>query len=146
MPLLPTTLKQQLQALSEHPGSTIADCAKQWSDAVQAYAVGIVPPSTTVAVAAGALQGQLTSAFATLAAAPLMDQAFTAFALAVGGGMAPAFVAVPPPAPLGFATLFAEPYPSTAEAFAERMGTAIDLWMRTGTATPSIGGSPVPWS
>jgi hypothetical protein len=75
-----------------------------------------------------------------------MDAAMTAFAATVGAGMAPAFVAVPPPAPVNFALLFAEPYPATAAEFGQRVGSAIDVWMRTGTATPAIGGAPIPWS
>jgi hypothetical protein len=75
-----------------------------------------------------------------------MDAAFQAFGAAVGLGMAPAFVAVPPPAPVGFASLFAKPYQTSAAAAAAHLTPAIDAWMRTGTATPAIGGSPIPWS
>ena len=146
MPLVPANLQSDLQSISARPGATALDCAALWADTITAYAAAVVPPSTTSAAAGSALQASLASAFATLAAAPLMDIALTTFAATLGAGMAPAFVAVPPPAPIGFATLFAEPYPSTAEAFAVKLSTAVDTWMRTGTATPSIGGSPVPWT
>ena len=63
----------------------------------------------------------------------------------VGGGMAPAFVATPPPGPVGFAGLFSLPYPSTHSAAATGVRDAIDTWAKTGSATPSGGGSPVNW-
>jgi hypothetical protein len=75
-----------------------------------------------------------------------METAFTVFATAVGVGMLPAFVATPPATPVGFATQFAGPKPETHAAAASQISGIIDTWMRTGTATPSIGGAPVPWS
>lgn len=146
MPLVASALETSLEALSDSPGATIADCAQLWANAVQAYAAPVFPPSLTVAAAGTALAGQLTAAFAQPSAIPTMETAFTAFALSVGGGMAPTFIAVPPPAPVGFAQLFAEPYPETHAAAAQKVSAAIDVWMRTGTATPAIGGPPVPWS
>ena len=146
MPLVPANLQSDLQSISARPGATVADCAAAWATAVRTYAAAVVPQSTSSAAAGAALEASLASAFATPAAAQLMDAALATFAATLGAGMAPAFVAVPPPAPLGFATLFAEPYPPTAEAFAVKLSTAVDTWMRTGTATPSVGGSPVPWT
>lgn len=113
---------------------------------MQGYAAAIIPASTTISAAASTLSGALNTAFATEAAAAAMESAFAAFAVTVGGGMAPAFVATPPPAPVGFATLLVPPFPETHEAGATAMKNAIDAWMKTGTATPSGGGSPVPWS
>jgi hypothetical protein len=75
-----------------------------------------------------------------------METAFATFATALATGMAPAFVAVPPPAPIGFATLFAKPYPTTHAAAAQAVSDAIDVWMKTGTATPAAGGSPQNWA
>lgn len=146
MTLVASSIQNSLQALSETPGATIADCAQLWANAVQSYAAAIAPPSTTVAAAGALLATQLTAAFALPAAAPAMDAAFTAFAVTLGAGMLPGFVAVPPPAPVGFSLLFAEPYPTTAAEFGQRVGSRIDLWMRTGTATPVPSGSPLPWS
>lgn len=146
MPLIAANLQNALQSLSENPGATIADCAQLWANAVQSYASTVAPPSTTIAAAGATLTAQLTAAFGQPAAAPAMDAAFTAFALTLGAGMLPAFVAVPPPAPVGFALLFAEPYPPTAAAFGQKMASRIDTWMRTGTATPVPVGSPLPWS
>jgi hypothetical protein len=146
MPLNPAGLQADLEALASGPGAAIADCAQLWADAVQAYAIGVVPPSTTLAAASSALQAALAAAFAQPSAAASMESAFTTFAAALGPGMAPAFVAVPPPGPVGFATLFAEPYPSTHADAATAVSSAIDTWMRTGTATPSAGGASAPWA
>src|SRR5690242_5762919 len=103
-------LEDDLKELAETPGETIADCAQQWADAMESYASSVIPTSTQVTTAAAALKVALTAAFANTVAsttAAAMEAAFLAFATAVGAGMAPAFVAVPPPNPLGFADLFA---------------------------------------
>jgi hypothetical protein len=60
--------------------------------------------------------------------------------------MAPAFTATPPPDAVGLAALFDAAYPATHAAAATRMSGALDTWFRTGTGTPSAGGSPVQWS
>ena len=146
MPLVAATLEADLEALFAEPPGTTAECAQAWGDAASSYASGVVPPSTTVAAAAATLAGALTSAFAAPNAATPMDAAFTAFATTVGAGMAPAFVAAPPPSPVGFATLFAPPFPETHAEAANKFATALDVWMKTGTATPALGGPPVPWS
>lgn len=145
MPLLPSTLTAELEAVASDPPDTHAECAQAWADAMDAYAVGIVPPSTTVAAAAATLSTALAGAFQTDDAAPLMETAFLAFATTVGGGMA-GFVAVPPPAPVDFANAFAEPYAETHSEAAAALSAVIDAWMRTGTATPTAGGPAVPWS
>lgn len=146
MPLIAATLQTDLADLAASPGATYAECAEAWASAIGSYASSVVPASTTVAAAQSALTGLLLAAFQTTNAAPLMESAFTAFALTVGGGMAPAFVAVPPPAPVGFATKFTGPNPTTHAEAGQSLGTLIDTWMRTGTATPSAGGPSVPWS
>lgn len=138
-------LKSQLAENFASPGATAAACGQQWGDAMSAYASGIVPASTTVSAAAATLSTALTAAFATGSAIALMDTAFLAFAVTVGAGMAPAFVATPPAAPPSFGVVFAVLYPTHALA-ADAIGALIDVWMKTGTATPSGGGAPVLWS
>jgi hypothetical protein len=75
-----------------------------------------------------------------------METAFTAFATAVGTGMAPAFVAVPPAGLVGFAAQFGGAMPDTHAEAGDVIATMIDTWMKTGTATPSAGGAAVLWS
>jgi hypothetical protein len=130
--------------------ATRAACAQAWADAMESYAsqiaVGPVSPaSTTVVAAAAALSTALAAAFALPDATSALEMAFDAFATTVGGGMAPAFTATPPPAPVGFAGQLATMQSSHAEA-ASAWRTLIDTWMRTGTATPSGGGAPASWS
>lgn len=145
MPLATTALKSQLTSCFADPPGSHAACAQAWADAVKAYATGITPPSTTVEAAAGTLAGALASAFQSSDAAPGMESAFAAFAGTVGGGMA-GFVPTPPPAPVGFGPQFAGPKPETHGAAGDAIGGIIDAWMKTGTATPAAGGSPIPWS
>ncbi len=145
MPLNISALQNGIQTVSQSPAPDIAGCAQQWASAATQYATAVVPPSLTVSAAGSALTAALAGAFATPLAAPGMESAFAAFAASVGVGMAPAFVAAPPPRPVGFATQFALPPPPTAAAAASAVTTLIDTWMRSATATPAVGGSPVPW-
>ena len=119
-------------------------CAREWADAMQAYAADIVPPSTTVVAAAAALKGSLASAFALPSASTAVDAAFLAFATAIGGGMA-GFTPAPPLAPLSVATLLGATAATHADA-ATSFASTIDVWMKTGTATPIPSGPPANWS
>lgn len=126
------------------PTATAAACAQEWADALQAYAAGIVPASSTVAAAAATLSGALAGAFSGGSAAGPFDAAVLAFATTVGGGMA-GFTGTPPPAPLGVASLLGTMHTDSAVAAAS-WATHIDTWMRTGQATPVPSGSPNAWA
>lgn len=138
-------LEAGLESVASSPPATSALCAEAWADAIEAYALAIVPASTTVSLAAIALASDFLSAFTSGNAAPVMELALAQFAITVGGGMA-GFIATPPPGPVGFAAEFAPPFPATHAAAAASVGALIDTWVRTGTATPSGGGAPVNWS
>lgn len=159
MPLNPAALQAALGAFFADPpllmsgdevnvSGSRAACAQEWADALEAYAAGIIPASTTVTTAATALASSLTSLFGSAtaagAAASGFDAALLTFATSVGGGMA-GFTPVPPPAPLGISSLLSTTQ-STHSAAAAAFATKIDTWMRTGTATPLPSGSPVNWS
>ncbi len=147
MAVNPAALQSRLASNFANPGSSFADCAQQWADAMVEYASAVVPPSTTVAAAGLALKASLASAFAIPGAAlPAMDPAFTTFATTVGAGMAAAgFIGAPPPSPVGFASLVGTTSPTHAAAAANVAGK-IQTWFVTGTATPSVGGPPIPWT
>lgn len=151
MSLDPAGLKTDIEALASSPPATIALCATAWADAMGAYAADVVPASTTVASATATLDAALALAFdntdeATTAAA--METAFATFATSVGAGMAPAFVATPPPGLVGFAALMVPPFPSTHSEAAEDVRDIIDAWMKTGLAQAAGGPPPPPvnWS
>lgn len=151
MPLLLTALTQSpgLPGVGERDyPATIAAAAQEWASAVQAFAAGLVPPSTTVAAATSALQAALQLAFTSSNCAALMDAAFQQFAVAVAAGQAPTFTGVPPPSPVGFATIFAQqPAPSTRAEGVARVASKIDAWMRTGLASMVAPPKTVqPWS
>jgi hypothetical protein len=146
MPLLPNVLESGIESVCSNPGPSSAACAAQWAQAMGDYTQTVAPPSLTVQAAVAALTGALSGAFASPVAAPGMESAFGAFAATVGAGMAPAFVAAPPPRPVGFASLFAQPPPVSHSAAAASMTALLDGWMRTATATPASGGAPIPWT
>jgi hypothetical protein len=67
-----------------------------------------------------------------------MESAFTAFAAAVGLGMA-GWTPVPPPGPVGFAGQFAQdPPPATHAAAAGVIADLIDAWFTSGSATLNV--------
>lgn len=153
MPLLTPGLILDLNSLFSEPPEGFVGCATQWGDAIQAYTVGIIPPSTTVAVAVLTLKTALATAFETgqaegtgAALATQLELAFAVFALTISGGMVPAFIGAPPTAPMGWAAALAEDPPSTHSEAANKYSDLIDTWMKTGTAVPSIGGDSVNWS
>lgn len=148
MTLDKATLESSLLDLMNTHGASAADCAALWASAFGGYAADVTPSSLAPAPASAqaALETALAAAFAKKSALADMDAAFTAAAAALGAGMAPAFTATPPPAPIGWATLLAAPYPETAAAAASKIATAIDTWMKTGSAVPSAGGPAVNWS
>jgi len=134
MPLNLFELKTRLEALFAAPPPTREQCAQTWADAVQAYAVAILPASTTVTAAAAALSPALASAFATPLAGAGIDAAFAAFAATVGGGML-GYTPVPPVTPLGTALQFSGPKPATHAAAASQIGDLIHAWLTTGVST-----------
>lgn len=137
MPLNLAALSNGLASCFADPPGDAAGCGQQWADAVKNYAAGIVPPVPAPALeaAAGVLAGALGSAFATPAAIPAMELAFTAFGATVALGMAPAFAGVPPAGPVGFAAQFAGAAPETHGEAASAIAGRIDAWMKTGSAT-----------
>lgn len=124
-------------------------CAQKWADAMQKYLSSagsvLTPASTTITTALATFKTSLASAFATTGAAAAVDTAFVALATSLGTGMAPAFVATPPAGNPGFASNITTNEASHALAAAS-WAARIDAWLRTGTATPTGGGSAVPWA
>lgn len=149
-----------LAALESSPGlpgasgraypKTVQDAAVEWAESVSTYTLGIVPPSTAHNAARVALEQALVVAFtpqAAASAAAALEQAFRAYAVQLAAGMLPAMSAsVAPPGLVGFLELLSPPYPSSREAAIARLAARIDLWFRTGTATPIGSATPLPWS
>ncbi len=146
MSLVKAGLAGDIENIGTSPPETAAECAEAWAAAMVDYAGSVLPASTTVSGAEVALAGALTTAFESPAAAAGMESAFASFATTVASGMAPAFTGTPPAGPVGFAAQFAGPKPATHADAGVDISDLIDLWMKTGTATPSGGGSPVNWS
>lgn len=146
MPLVPSALSSGLQSTFANPPADASGCAQGWANAVQSWASGIIPASAGVAGAVSTLQGALASAFAASDAASAMESAFSAFAVTVGAGMV-GYVPTPPAGPVGFASQFAGPKPSTHAAAASAIASRIDAWMKTGIGTLIVPpNTVVPWS
>jgi hypothetical protein len=147
MALSQSALEAAILNLMANKGVTAAACAALWAAAFGSYAGSVVPPSTTVATAQTALQSALTGAFSSPSGLAAMDAAFTAAATTIAGGMAPTFTGTPPPSPVGWAALLAQPYAATNAAAAAKIAARIHQWMITGTATLVAPPNTVtPWS
>lgn len=146
MPLNLASLQSSLESLFANPPGTRAACAQAWADAINGYAAGIVPASTTVAAAIPALASSLESAFAAPSAASGFDAAFATCAATVAVGMLPAFTGTPPAAPLNIAAQLSQLQPTHAAA-AAAFAALIDAWFRTGFGTlVAPPNTVVPWS
>lgn len=155
MPLLIANIQSSLAKLMDKDNvafvgypTNSAQVANNWADAVNQYASLVIPISTT---SVGAKNAMIAAMLPGLSAPggffAAFISGFTAYALTLGGGMAGAgFVAVPPPVPINFGPLLALPLDGPLSTKISTMASIIDTWFRTGTATPSAGGSPIIWS
>lgn len=143
MTLDASKLANALQDLSDHPGADRTACAQKWAQAVGHYfqtvqLAAVVPASSTVSAAQGALSNALDTAFkvrSRQALASSMEAAFSAFAATVATGMAPLYTAVPPVGQVGFDQLFTPPFARSHQAAAQKLSAAIHAWALTGSAT-----------
>lgn len=155
MALVKANLESALKALMDpndvgfttFPASTPIT-AERWSTIINNYASSVIPASLGSAAAKLALQTTLLGIDPnTQNGLVLFANGLTAYAAALGAGMAPAFIAVPPPIPIVLSTMSAAGLAGASGSdCASILATLIDTWFRTGTATPSGGGSPIFWS
>lgn len=149
MALIQSTLSNSLNSLFSDPPDTALACARKWAEAMRDYTLSIVPPSTTVVPASELLASSLASVFqvstSAAATASAMEAAWAVYAVMVGAGMAPSFVATPPSSLVGFSSLFSSTPLTHTEASAS-FALSIHIWMSTGLAVPASGGPSVPWT
>lgn len=146
MPLVAATLQTAIETLASKPGSTKADCATKWAQAIGSYMSVVIPASTTAAGGIALLTTALESAFGSKTCPADMDTALDAYALTVAGGMTGAgFTGAPPSTSVGFGELF-ETFEDTHAAAAKKIADAIHAWAVTGKATPLTTGPVVVWS
>lgn len=153
MPLVSSILVSEIRKISDlefsgHEGfpKTNNEAASRWASAFDVYASQVIPASVSSSVAKAAMRVALTGLINSANPASL-EIGMNAYATALAVGMAPVFVAIPPPAPLVLTSAFAIGLAEgSAVDVANSMASLIDVWMKTGTATPSVGGSPIPWS
>lgn len=161
MPLLASVLETELRKFMDpqYAGfqgwpTNDVDTATAWANAIDTYTGGglaVTPPSASGAVAKTGLQTGLLGMSAPGAALAIFDVAMLAYATALGLGMAPAFVATPPVAPLTItpptiATIIASGLAGASSSQqAAVLATWIDTWFKTATAVPAAGGPPVTW-
>lgn len=143
----PVLLRENLCCLAENCEEHNDDAPHCWAEAIRQYSENVIPASTTVSSAASDLETELMAVFILqVEASAEMELAFANFANAIATGMLPAYIGTPPPGSVGFYDLFTMMFPETCAEAAQRFASAIDNWIKTGTATPSGGGNPINWS
>ena len=131
------------------------EAARQWAHAALNWMVGVVPPSTQVAAAAQQLEGMLVGIFrqqqqpgAPHNSGAQIDAAFQAFGATIALGMLPAYTAIPPPSPPGFAqAALRGSYARTRAEGVQQIASMLQRWAAMGTATlvaPPF--TPVVWT
>jgi hypothetical protein len=155
MPLVKNTLETELKKLLDSEAiefvgfpADIPAVAENWANAIDMYAKLVVPISTTAALAKEAFKTVMLGINTDIGnGLALLQDAYSAYATALAAGMVGAgFVGVPPPVSISFAVI--PPLGlggASGKVIAELITNISDLWFRTGTATPVIGGPPVPW-
>jgi len=125
-----------------------AEAAEALAGAMAEYAAVVIPASTTVSQAETAMVGALAGMNAPGAAPAVIPAAFAAFATALAPGMAAAgFTATPPAGVPALAAVAAAGLGgASAETCLSQVASIVDIWMKTGTATPTSGGAPINWS
>lgn len=155
MPLSKELLKSEIRKITDKDFSLFGgfpqnanETAYKWSVAVNNYAKSVIPASIGFELGRVAFENIMKGVVANPPnGAILFPLAFTAYAVQLGLGMAPLFIAVPPPIPLVLVPVFAAGLAgASAEVCADLMATTIHTWFKTGTATPAAGGSPILWS
>jgi len=143
MPLVVATLQNGLKRVFDAGAENEATAINGWVNAVLQYASPIVPPSTTVALAAQSLRSGLSGFSQDSGALSKLPSAMATFAGVVATSMVPTgppfTPAVPPAAPLVIPFVLATDSTQAAQVIA----AAIDAWMRTGIG-PATALSP--WS
>ena len=149
MPLSPTG--PDLSFLDDPPSEN-EELASAWATAIGDYASDIVSAPLVPGTAEGAMAALEASLIGTLpsgnaiGAEGIFDAPMIAFGATIVAGMLPAFIGIPPASSFS-SVVFPEGtlYPDT-ESAKSGIGALIYAWFFSGTATPSVGGSPIPWS
>jgi len=156
MPLLTDILSTNLQKLlnQEYPSfegfpDNMGGVVESWANAINDYAKSVVPTSTTSEQAKEAFKSTMLGMSSELGnGAVILPLAFTNYATALALGMAGAgFIGTPPVAPINLAPIIAAGLGgASGEIIANSFTVVVDIWFRTGTATPTAGGSPIIWT
>lgn len=157
MPLVSSTLEAEIVKIIDKDDTTFqgfpsdnVEVAQRWSDAVNAYALSVAPPSVNATTATGLMETALLPINSnTPTGLTTFCAGILAYATSLGLGMQPTFTATPPPAPLEplltpvMASGFAG---ASASVIATQMATIIDGWYKTGIAVNNSTSVSVPWS
>lgn len=125
---------------------THAEAIVEWAAIAEKLLSNVVPTSTSTTVAHSAFLATMAPLSNNTNGLLLLQSAFVAYASSLIPGMLPAFVGTPPVGVPGISTIRAGEGEKAAAEYAEKLAEVLITWAKTGTATPSAGGSPINWN
>jgi len=154
MALNKTQLKNSLRSLCDKTAGgfigfpvTGALAASNFAGAINTYALGITPISTSHLAAKTACTASLISGFSARNIKSL-ELAITAYVTAMIPGMLPTFTGVPPTSILDFSAIFGSAVQNnvTAEQIISELADIIHAWLRTGRSINVQTGAIINWT
>ena len=144
MAIVKSTLQKAL--IKMEPTDNVAAAAASWANAINSYASLVTPITISSQAALGQLQSTLLGIGTPGAFNTIFPQALTAYAITLGAGMSPAFIATPPTTPLIITpALQLGQSGGTKQQVMESFANIIHKWFRTGKAVNSVTSAPVNW-
>lgn len=120
-----------------------ADVNSRWANIADTLLATVIPPSLTAVTARAAFMQVMQAMSYSSQGILILQTAFMAYATTLAAGMAPAFIATPPPMLPPF--ILTGLVTRSAEIEANNIANVLTTWARTGTATPAAGGPPIFW-
>jgi len=122
------------------------EAAERWSEVFTKYAVGIVPPSSTILLAREKMRMRLLSVKFS-SDVRIMEKAVEEFAAELAKGMSPIFKGVPPTAYLNYLPAYSIGFAGgSSKDVAEAIAKKTHEWFVTGTAINSSTSTLINWN
>lgn len=152
MALVVATLNSKLLELlsnSDEFPKTYEEAGEKWANAVNAYASLVTPPSTTSALATQTFVATWIAS-KPLQSLDILVESIVAYAGVLATGMAPTFVATPPPVSEGLSQGLsalgeATKQGGSVQSWASTASALIDAYFKTGIAVNPITGVSITW-
>lgn len=123
-----------------------AEAGQKWGDVVDVLGAAVIPVSTTASAARAAFAALIATINNNSDGLSILKNAFHQYSIVLATGMTGAgFIGTPPPIEPPLEIILTGPT-HDATPVANNLASLLVAWLKTGTATPISGGSPILWS